>query len=334
MYLQEGNAYIDTLSYDHAIVSLTKAIERDPLNKEAFFKRSIAYFEKGYFNESLDDFLASGFRSMPIDPNLSQDTLMAAGLSEGIVKGGADGVVDLIVSFHGLAHGLWAFAKEPVQASKDFICAISDCVEFIKKSSTPELVAVMVPELSRLIEEWDVIDNYKRGELAGYIIGKHGTEAFVLAGALKGVKFGKRLADANTILTLEAIAASPVNKNAIVTTANKIGATSKKLRAFTRNNYRHNLIVTTGIDPKLAMQAHHVFPQKFRGKLALKGINIDDPKYLTWWTTEGTNSHQKMASSYSKLWERFLQKYPEATEAQILEEGRKIMQKFGRDVNY
>jgi hypothetical protein len=95
------------------------------------------------------------------------------------------------------------------------------------------------------------------------------------------------------------------------------------------------LIVTTGgIDPGLAMQAHHVFPQRFRQKLALQGINIDDPKYLTWWTTEGAKSHQRMAKSYNEAWAKFMEAYPDASNAQILEKGRELTKAYEIRVNY
>lgn len=166
-----ADGFIETCQYEEAISCLNEIIKNDPTNQEAFLQRSIAYFEKGSFNQSLEDYLASGFHSTPIDPFLPQDTLMAAGLSRGIISGGMEGLIEFVPSMlgslHGLGHGLWAFAQEPIQISKECVHAVNACIEYIKTHSTLDVLSAVAPEFTHLINEWEIIDDYKRGELAG-----------------------------------------------------------------------------------------------------------------------------------------------------------------------
>ena len=104
-----------------------------------------------------------------------------------------------------------------------------------------------------------------------------------------------------------------------------------KAKPFTKHNYRENLIWLTGINPGKEVHAHHIFPQKFRKELFEKGINIDDPKYLTWW---GSGSHLPNASEYNAKWDRIMNQPGETTADQILQEGRRMMSKYGIETNY
>jgi RHS repeat-associated protein len=100
---------------------------------------------------------------------------------------------------------------------------------------------------------------------------------------------------------------------------------------FTKDSYRHNLAVRTGVDPGLSMQAHHIFPQRFRVEFATRfGINIDDPKYLTWWSTE---LHLHNSAAINRVVERFLNT-PGVTRADALFLGRQMGVTFGFAVGY
>ncbi|TAF71905.1 MAG: DUF2380 domain-containing protein [Bacteroidetes bacterium] len=98
---------------------------------------------------------------------------------------------------------------------------------------------------------------------------------------------------------------------------------------FTKYNFRSNLIKATGLNPGKALQAHHVFPQKFESIFGSKGINIHDPKFGSWWET---TSHLKNASGYNEAWRQFLRTDPSTS--QIIEKGRQIMQQYGQAVNF
>ena len=106
---------------------------------------------------------------------------------------------------------------------------------------------------------------------------------------------------------------------------------NKAFKPFNERHYRENLKRLTGMDPPSKIEAHHVFPQAMRDEFLKKGINIDDPKFLTWWERA---LHRQAANDYNKEWRIFLRDNPEVTESQILEKGRQLMQKYGMDVQF
>ena len=105
----------------------------------------------------------------------------------------------------------------------------------------------------------------------------------------------------------------------------------KQFKPFTKRNCRANLIELTEIAPSRDVHAHHIFPQKYKQTFLDKGINIHDPKHMTWW--EG-NSHLPNAKGYNDAWLEFISKNPEVTPDKILDKGRQLMKKHGIEVNY
>ena len=77
------------------------------------------------------------------------------------------------------------------------------------------------------------------------------------------------------------------------------------------------------------MQAHHVFPKKFRTRFDKLGINIDDPKFGSWWET---NAHQKNSYSYNLRWDEFFLDNPTTGEAYGL--ARELGAKHGFTLNF
>lgn len=79
------------------------------------------------------------------------------------------------------------------------------------------------------------------------------------------------------------------------------------LGKFTQSNYREALLKLTGktVEEMKGIDAHHIFLQKYRGEFAKIGINIDDPRFLSWWEK---GDHRRMASEYGKIWEDFFEK--------------------------
>jgi len=106
---------------------------------------------------------------------------------------------------------------------------------------------------------------------------------------------------------------------------------AQNFKSFVKGNCRDNLKELTGISPPGNIHAHHVFSQKYQKFFFSKGINIHDPKLMTWW--EGS-SHLKNAKSYNTKWDVFIRENQGATKVQVLEKGKEIMSKHGMDVNY
>ncbi len=102
-------------------------------------------------------------------------------------------------------------------------------------------------------------------------------------------------------------------------------------KSFKAHNYRYNLKVLTGLNPGRSIHAHHVFPQTYEKYFLRAGMNIHDPKYLSWWRA---SPHLENAKNYNFDWAIFKQAYPNAPADQILKEGRRLMSEHGITINF
>lgn len=225
VYLQLGEAYSETLEYDKAIECLTKAIKASPENKQAYFERAVAYFENGQFDQALEDYLVSNIKPKSLSLEAEDFVSFASGISIGAKNGGVQAGVEfipsLLSSLHGIGETLWTFAQDPIHVSQDFVESAIDCFNFVRSSTSQELLETIVPELKDLIGNWDQLAPDKRGEGTGFIIGKYGVEIFASAGVIKGMQFFRQLKRANSLLNLQAAALSERNRSLIVAEAAK-----------------------------------------------------------------------------------------------------------------
>jgi hypothetical protein len=144
-----------------------------------------------------------------------------------------------------------------------------------------------------------------------------GRRAGRLVGKQAGKKAGKKAAEQTG-----AEAGETATEQAAKTVA------AKEMRSATASNFRHNLQVLTK-DEGVGMDAHHVFPQKFKLEFDNAGINLHEPRYGAWW--ERTN-HQANAFAYNEIWKKFFKS--ERTKSEILDKGKEIMSTFGIPMNY
>ncbi|MCB1181660.1 MAG: tetratricopeptide repeat protein [Chlamydiia bacterium] len=216
LYLKEGRLLSECLSYDEAIVALTRAIERDSANKNAYFERAIAYFETGDFSKALSDYLASGIRPKKID--LKQvgrfnSITFGQGVALGMLKGGQDSVTEFVPSllscFRGISRGIWAFVSSPIESSQEMVDCAHACLEFIKDNTTKEMLCKLVPELQECLKKWDQLDDYTKGRYIGYVVGKYGVDIFIASGSVKAIQLYRNLRRANALMTLETASISP-----------------------------------------------------------------------------------------------------------------------------
>jgi RHS repeat-associated protein len=95
--------------------------------------------------------------------------------------------------------------------------------------------------------------------------------------------------------------------------------------AFSKERYRDNLKRATG---KMAdgYDAHHTLPKadKFKDFFEKAGLDVNDPANMIW--RERKDHQGKKSSEHSKLWNMFMQRNPNATKDQILEQ-RDIIEK-------
>ncbi len=214
-YLDLATSYTETGQFTKALEVLDNLIQKDPSQKKLYLERAALYFELGEIDLGLEDYLRAGKRKKA--GSLSSELLsFSSGLSEGIVQGGVEGAKEFIPStlgsLSGIGEGLWAFAKDPVNISVEFVESAYSCIEFIKDHTPKEILLVIVPELQDLIEKWDDLSYEKKGDMTGHVIGKYGVDIFSGAAFLKGVKAYRNLKRANNLLTFEMAAASERNR--------------------------------------------------------------------------------------------------------------------------
>ena len=83
---------------------------------------------------------------------------------------------------------------------------------------------------------------------------------------------------------------------------------------------RKNMIEANGGQkPPPGMEAHHDLAQKFRNEFAKRGIDIDKARYGRWVLgNKAGGQHQSWSEKFNKQWEKFFDKFPNATPTQIL----------------
>lgn len=245
--LEQGTIFNDLLLCKEAVLILTKAIQSNPSNREAYIERALAYFETNQLSLALQDYESAKKLTVVAPFKYASHNLMAMsaiyipenkidfskGLIAGTLSGASVSVVEFIPSTYsscrGILNGLWAFVCSPNEVSQEMLNAAYGIGEFISNHSTEECFQCVVPELKELSLYWENINDYSRGEKIGYLIGKYGIDIFAPIGILKGVNKVKALKRANTMCTLEACASSKVKQIKIIEESTKRALTRTTL---------------------------------------------------------------------------------------------------------
>ncbi len=226
----QGVTYSELGDYQNAIRSLTKAIEANPDNKEAYFQRAVAYFENGDIKSSLSDYLVSEVRTVPLSELLDDEErakkieyasgLIQGGLIVGAIEGISDGIIDFIPSLYtsvkGIGTTLWAFAINPIEFTNEFVTSCKNITKYIQEHTPKELFLDLAPELKELISSGDSLNEFQQGELIGQVLGKYGVYIFSGAAITKGMKAFSELKRANQILTFKTALKSEMNASIII----------------------------------------------------------------------------------------------------------------------
>ena len=133
------------------------------------------------------------------------------------------------------------------------------------------------------------------------------------------------VAGTGTVAGVKAVTRGNKARNAAVQGAQQF----KNKPNFTSGNFRQNLIKETGTNPGRANHAHHIFPQKFIDKFSETSINVNNPKYGSWWPAK---DHLKNAYNYNKVWKEFLKEKPSISK--ILDKGTKMAKEYGLKINF
>lgn len=199
-----SNADFNTLSYqlrgeralafghlNQAVRDLGKAIELDPKSPLPYLERGVAHFALGQYDRSMEDYrqFTSQFAQTPTYP------LSVSKFSLGFAKGLPKGVYD---SGHGLLLFLGDFVTDPIHTAGQIFDSFSTLANLVRNDEWGIIGETLAPEIHQLVTQWDTIPSDKRGELAGYAVGKYGAD-ILAPGALvkiasKSVKSAQVLA--------------------------------------------------------------------------------------------------------------------------------------------
>jgi tetratricopeptide (TPR) repeat protein len=188
-YLDYGESALALGNYKQAVQYLAKAIEADPKNPISYIERGAALFGLGQYDASLEDYQRFASANQETYP------LSVSEFSVGFAKGLPKGVYE---SGEGMLLFLTDFVKHPIQTSKQVGESVATLVKLAREDEWGVIAESLSPEVHQLVMEWDQLPSEKRGELAGYAVGKHGAD-ILLPGAIgkvaaKSVKSAQELA--------------------------------------------------------------------------------------------------------------------------------------------
>lgn len=201
--------------YNQAVQDLGKAIEANPTNPIPYLERGIAHFGLGQYDRSLEDYKQFTAQTP------KTDSLSISEFSLGVAKGLPKGVYE---SGEGLLLFMGDFVKHPIQTSRQIVDSVSTLVDLVRNDEWGVVAEGLSPELHQLVTQWDTLPSEKRGELAGYALGKHGADILV-PGALakvasKSVKSAQELAAVCKNLQI-------AQETLVLETAAEIGSSAK-----------------------------------------------------------------------------------------------------------
>ncbi|VHO02398.1 hypothetical protein [Candidatus Rhabdochlamydia sp. T3358] len=219
LYTSEREADFTTLSYQargeralaygyltQAVHDLGKAIELNSENPLPYLERGFAHFGLGQYDSCLEDYhtyTSQTPKALSIPEfNLS----FAKALPKGIYDSGK-----------GLLFFLSDLVMHPVHTGEQMWSAFTLLSKLVRSEKWDALGETLAPEAYQLVKEWDTLPSDTRGELAGYIFGKYGSDILIPAALAKAISKSmkgaqelnivyKRLQTAEKTLLLESVA--------------------------------------------------------------------------------------------------------------------------------
>lgn len=188
-YQIRGERALSLGYYNQAVQDLSKAIEANPDNPHPYLERGMAHFGLGQYDRSLEDY--ERFTSQTPNP------LSVSEFSLGFAKGLPQGVYE---SGEGLFLFMADFVRHPIQTSGQIVSSVSTLVDLVRRDEWGVVAEALSPEIHQLVTQWDILPAEKKGELAGYAIGKHGADILV-PGALAKVA-GKSVTSAQELTSV------------------------------------------------------------------------------------------------------------------------------------
>ena len=171
-YQIQAEKALDLGYYPEAIRNLDQAISIDPNDSTLYLKRAASHFHMGDYDQSMQDFAT--FKNSKVS---EENPLVISAFSAGFAKGLPQGVYE---SGKGIMVFLSDFVTHPIHTSKQVVESFSRLAELVKKDEWDIIGKSIAPEIYELVQEWDSLPSDRKGELAGYALGKHGTDIICL----------------------------------------------------------------------------------------------------------------------------------------------------------
>lgn len=174
-YQMRGEDALVLGNYHQAVHDLGRAIAINPADSLSYLERGAAHFELGEYDQSLEDYqrFTSQVQTTVSYPEFCLG--FAKGLPKGVYESGKGALLFLV-----------DFVKHPIQTSKQAFNSVSTLVDLVRRDEWGSIAEALAPEVHQLIMQWDTLPSDRRGELVGYVIGKHGAD-ILLPGALAKV---------------------------------------------------------------------------------------------------------------------------------------------------
>lgn len=197
--------------YGQAAHDFGKAIELNPTDPFPYLERGFANFGLRNYDQSLKDF---NHYTSQIPETPKAHPFSTSEFTRGFVKGLPKGVLE---SGEGIITLVSDLVTNPIHTVGQMIDACTTLVDFARNDDWETIGQALSPELHQLITQWDTLSSDKRGELAGYALGKHGADiatpgvaAKIASKGIKGAKeltsVCKNLQTAEKTLILESVA--------------------------------------------------------------------------------------------------------------------------------
>ena len=153
-----------------AVADFTKAININPTDPTPYLQRSASYFDMGQYNKSIQDF--NHFASQ-VQKTSEKIPLSTPEFTLGFAKGLPKGIYE---SGKGIILFLGDLITHPIHTSTQMYDALRALARLAHDDEWELIGEVLSPEIHQLITQWDTLPSDKRGELAGYALGKHGAD--------------------------------------------------------------------------------------------------------------------------------------------------------------
>ena len=178
VYASRGEYALDIKSYDQALLDLGKALELNPSSSDVYLSRALTYFETGQIDKAATDFKKHVELREPPTGALKDFT---RGFVEGLPRGVKDSGM-----------GLYEFAGDlilhPISTASKMYESGQMLFELTKSAQWAEIAEALSPEAHELATQWEDLSFEKRGELSGYVFGKHGADLLIPGAGIKLLK--------------------------------------------------------------------------------------------------------------------------------------------------